>query len=164
MSELVRVRPAERAELEVVGRITLLGYAHDGFLTADDNYAGELLDAFSRADNAEVLVAEHNGTVVGTVTFCPPGSSLRELSRPGQGEFRMLAVDPDARGLGAGRALVARCFDRCSELGLTEMVLCSMTEMTAAHALYASFGFVRDPSLDWQPVPGVTLLAFRATV
>lgn len=164
MSEPVAVRPAERDELELVGRITLAGYVHDGFMTAEDDYAGELLDAFSRADNAEVLVAEYAGKVVGTVTFCPPGSSLRELSRPGQGEFRMLAVEPAARGRGVARALVAHCFERCAELGLSEMVLCSMTAMTSAHALYASFGFVRDPSLDWQPVPGVTLMAFRAPV
>jgi hypothetical protein len=36
-----------------------------------------------------------------------------------------------------------------------------MTSMTAAHRLYARLGFRRDPGLDWSPVPGVDLVAFR---
>jgi hypothetical protein len=33
--------------------------------------------------------------------------------------------------------------------------------MTRAHRLYESFGFVRDPALDWVPVPDIPLLGFR---
>jgi hypothetical protein len=36
--------------------------------------------------------------------------------------------------------------------------------MTAAHRLYESLGFVRDPARDWAPVPGVDLLAYRLDV
>ncbi len=164
MSDSVIVRLAQSDELEQVGAITVRAYGHDGFVTTEDDYVNELADAFGRAIAAEVYVAVHQGAVVGTVTFCPPGSSLRELSRDGEGEFRMLSVDPAARGLGAAKALVARCFERCVELGLTELVLCSMTTMTQAHGLYARYGFVRDSTLDWEPVPGVTLWAFRAPV
>ncbi len=164
MSDLLVVRLAEPEDLPAVGDITVRGYGHDGFVTDKDDYVHELADAASRATAAEVYVAVRDGRVVGTVTFCPPGSSLRELSRDGEGEFRMLAVDPAARGLGVGRALVGRCFERCSQLGLTTMVICSMTTMSKAHGLYATFGFARDPSLDWEPVAGVTLWAFRATV
>jgi hypothetical protein len=32
--------------------------------------------------------------------------------------------------------------------------------MTAAHALYASMGFVRTPDHDWEPEPGDRLLTF----
>ena len=158
------VRLARPDELGLVGRLTFDGYAHDGHVDAENGYAEELLDAAGRADDAEVLVAEHGGRVVGTVTFCPPGSALRELSKDGEGEFRMLAVDPSSRGVGAARALVSRCFDRCRELGLNEVVLCSMTQMVSAHQLYDNFGFVRDQSLDWEPQPGVVLWGFRAAV
>ncbi len=160
----MEVRLAQPSELALVGEITLRGYAYDGFVTDDDGYAVELADAVARASAAEVYVAVHAQSVVGTVTFCPPGSPLRELSRNGEGEFRMLAVDPTARGLGAARALVDRCFERSAELGLAQIVLCSMTTMATAHGLYASFGFVRDPRLDWEPEPGLTLWGFRAHV
>lgn len=164
MSDQVQVRLAEPGDLAAVGDITVRGYGHDGFITDEDDYVHELADSAGRAAAAEVYVALRDGKVVGTVTFCPPGSPLRELSRDGEGEFRMLAVDPEARRLGVGGALVRHCFDRCAQLDLTSMVICSMKTMTTAHALYAAFGFERDPSLDWQPVPGVTLLAFRASV
>jgi GNAT superfamily N-acetyltransferase len=78
----------------------------------------------------------------------------RELAGPGEGEFRMLAVDPSARRRGLAKALVGRCRDRCRELGLDGLVLCTLEEMAPAHALYRSLGFRRDPGLDWEPAPG----------
>ena len=107
-------------------------------------------------------VAADDTRLIGTVTFCPPGSDYRELAeRPDQGEFRMLAVAPAARGRGVARALVERCLERSRELGQTEMVLCSADSMTSAHRLYASFGFARAPELDWRPGPHVVLWGFR---
>lgn len=158
------VRTADDAELDLAGEITLAAYTHDGFLEADHEYAMSLLDGRGRSGRAELLVATYDDELVGTVTFCPPGSDLRELAVDGEGEFRMLAVVSTARGLGVGRALVAACFARCTELGLGQLVLCSMVAMTTAHRLYAAFGFVRDPDLDFEPVPGVLLWAFRAAV
>lgn len=158
------VRRARREEANRIGELTLLAYAADGFISPDDDYAAELTDADGRLAEAEVWVATVAGAVRGTVTFCPPGSPYRELAREREGEFRMLAIDPAARGMGLARALVQRCLDRCTELGLDEVVLCSMAEMGVAHRLYESMGFVRDPSLDWEPARGVVLLGFRAPV
>jgi GNAT superfamily N-acetyltransferase len=62
---------------------------------------------------AEVWVAELAGRLVGTVTWCPPGSQYREIaSRDDQAEFRMLAVDPTVRRQGVARALVDACLAR----------------------------------------------------
>lgn len=164
MSSSPEVRLAEPAEYEAVGQITLDAYVADGFLTPEDGYAAHLRDAADRAAEAELFVAVADGELLGTVTFCPPGSAYREVSDPDQGEFRMLAVTPGARGRGIAKALVTRCFARCRDLGFDEMVLCSMTEMTSAHALYARFGFTRAPHLDFSPEPNVLLLAFTASV
>lgn len=164
MSEELEVRLARSDELADVGDLTLDGYVNDGYLTRETDYSTELLDAEGRARDAELFVAVVDGAVVGTVTFCPPGSPLRELSRAREGEFRMLAVSPAARGRGVGRALIERCFARCRELGLDDMVICSMTRMTTAHRLYAALGFERDTTLDWSPVADVTLWAFRRPV
>jgi GNAT superfamily N-acetyltransferase len=163
-SSRTEIRLARADELADVGELTLAGYVHDGFLSRDADYSSTLLDAEQRAHDAELLVAVADGDLVGTVTFCPPGSPLRELSRDGEGEFRMLAVSAAARGRGVGRALVERCFTRCRELGLAEMVICSMTRMSTAHRLYQAMGFARDPSLDWSPASGVLLWGFRRRV
>ena len=77
-----------------------------------------------------------------------------------QGEFRTLSVAPEGRRRGVGRALVVDCIDRARATGLTEVLLCSLSVMAPAHALYESLGFVRRPELDWSPLPGVLLWAF----
>lgn len=163
MSDPFVVRRACAADHVDVGELTLRSYLHDGFLQPSDDYAAELRDAASRAEAAELWVAADatHGPVLGSVTFCPPGSTYRELAGEGEGEFRMLAVDPPARGRGVARALVRQCLARSAELGFGAVVLCSLPGMTAAHALYRSMGFVREPSLDWRPRPDVELWGFR---
>ncbi|HET7173774.1 MAG TPA: GNAT family N-acetyltransferase [Nocardioidaceae bacterium] len=164
MSDRVSVRQAEPAEYAMVGELTVLAYRADGLAADDNGYATSLRNAAGRAVAAELWVGELDGSVAGSVTFCPPGSPYRQLAGPDEGEFRMLAVEPEARGRGVGRALVLKCFDRSRELGLGAIVLCSLPSMRAAHALYGSLGFARDPGLDWEPTPGVPLLGFRATL
>lgn len=159
------VRPAhadDPEELDGVGRLTVEAYAADGFVSADDEYADHLRDAASRAANAELYVAlDEHGAIAGTVTFCPEGSRYRELARPGEAEFRMLAVSPQARGRGVGEALVRTCLERATELGYDALVLSSMPTQTRAHSVYARIGFRRTPELDWSPVEGVDLLGYR---
>jgi ribosomal protein S18 acetylase RimI-like enzyme len=155
------MRPDEAAD---VGRVTVDAYVYDGFLTRDDQYTAELAQAAHRSTAAEVWVYEAGGDVAGTVTFCPPGSEYREVAVDGEGEFRMLAVSPAARGCGVAKALIDLCFARCRELGLTALVLCTLPAMTNAHGLYRSFGFERDESLDWSPTPEILLIGYRASV
>ncbi len=162
----VEVRLASPDEYAVAGQLTLDAYVGDGFLEHDDDYATQVGDAARRAREAELFVAVDAAAgsgaaeVVGTVTYCPPGSSWRELGGESAGEFRMLAVAPAQRGRGIGRLLVQHCIDRTHALGLDGVVICSLPSMTAAHVLYATMGFRRAPELDWEPAPGVVLWAF----
>ncbi len=164
-SDLV-VRAARPDEFADVGRLTVAGYEADGYLTRpdgtyDDRYASVIGDVAARAADSDVLVALDGERLVGTVTWCPHDSAFAELAQqPHQGEFRTLSVDPAARGRGVGRALVAACLERAGADGLTEVLLCSLTEMEPAHRLYVSMGFARRPDLDWSPVPGVLLWGF----
>lgn len=165
----IAIRPARPEEYAVVGALTVAAYRADGLLDADDDhpvnpaYAEKLLDAAARAREAELWVAvDPDGAVLGTVTWCPPGSPWRELSRTEhQGEFRMLAVAPAGRRRGLARALVEACLDRARRDRMTEMVLWSHPRMLGAHALYARLGFERAHDLDGSPVPGVFLWGFR---
>ena len=70
------------------------------------------------------------------------------------------AVDPAARGLGVGGALVDLVLDRFRRDGMRGVVLSTLPEMTDAHRLYERRGFRRAPERDWAPVPGVDLLAY----
>ncbi len=165
MSFIVRVaQPGEYAD---VGRVTAEGYHADDLLRRpdgliDNDYEERLTDAGRRADEAQLLVAVDDGQVIGTVTWCPPSSPWRELAtRPDQAEFRMLSVAAAGRRRGVGRALVNACLNRARAQGMREVLISSLPQMTAAHALYREFGFVRAPELDHSPKPHVHLRALR---
>lgn len=162
----IEVRIARQDEYAAVGALTVAGYAADGYLVTpdgsyDDDYAGWLADTAPRGRDSVLLVAVEGDELLGTVTWCPPGSPDRQLAViDSQGEFRTLSVAPAGRRRGVGRALVVDCLNRARAAGLTEVMLCSLSVMTPAHALYESLGFVRRPELDWSPLPDVRLWAF----
>lgn len=160
------IRAAEPAELATVGELTVAAYAADGYLDGTADYSDELRDAASRAELATLLVAvdDTSGQVLGTATFCLAGTPYAEVSRPGEAEFRMLAVAEKARGQGVGAALVQSCIERARAAGSTALALCSLKQMTPAHRIYQRMGFVRAPDRDWEPVPGLILVAFVLTL
>lgn len=158
------IRAAVAAEYEALGELTARAYLDDGLLdfAEDDPYLSRLRDVAGRAPDGEVLVAEYDGTLLGGVTFAPPGSPLCDIAGPCEAEFRMLAVSAAARGRGAGEALVRACVARARELeGVTHLVLSTTQKMLGAHRIYDRLGFVRTPGRDWYPVPGLPLLTYR---
>lgn len=162
----MRVRRAEPRDHSAVGEITVAAYA--GLSEADEaGYVDKLRDAAARAREAELWVAVASetddtvlDTVLGSVTVCHDGSPWREIARGDEGEFRMLAVAPDAQGSGVGAALVELCINRFREVGAPGIVLSTLPAMHAAHRLYERHGFVRAPERDWSPVPRVDLVAY----
>jgi len=158
----VTVRDAGPADFEQVGEITVAAYTADELVPPDDDYTEDLRDAAARAAAAILLVAvDDSGEVVGSVTFCRSGTPYAELARPGESEFRMLAVPPHQRGRGLAQALVLACVDQAREAGDTALVLSTMDVSRGAHRLYRRLGFVEVPDRDWEPRPGLWLRAYR---
>lgn len=158
----ISIRRAAAGDFDRVGDLTLQAYVEGGFIPPDSDYADTLRDARSRAQEAELWVAvADDAEVVGTITFAPPGSGYNEVAGPQEGELRMLAAAPEARGRGVGEALVRHCVAHAESLGLRALALSTQPTMAAAHRIYERAGFVRTPDKDWEPVPGVALLAYR---
>ena len=155
----MEVRRALPEEYDRVGELTVRAYAAFTLGPADP-YVARLRDAASRAEGGERWVALDGDRLLGNVTYCPPGSPFREVSRDDEGEFRMLAVDPTSRGAGAGTALATLCEERARAHGAVGMALSTLAAMTDAHRIYARLGYARDPGRDWSPLPGVHLIAF----
>jgi ribosomal protein S18 acetylase RimI-like enzyme len=160
----VTVRPARPEELPAAGELVVAAYLADGVVQPGDPYLEDLRDAPGRAADSVVLVAVDGDTLVGTVTWCPAGSSHREVAGVDEGEFRSLGVDPQARGRGVGELLVRACLQRAGEEGYAAVALSSAEWMAAAHRLYVRLGFVRTPERDWRPLPHVSLLAYRVVL
>jgi GNAT superfamily N-acetyltransferase len=95
------------------------------------------------AGNAEIVIAEHEGRIVGAVGYMPPSASKAAHFKPEWPIVRMLVVDPDARGLGAGRALTEACVTRARRDRASEIALHTSPIMTVALPMYLRMGFVR---------------------
>jgi ribosomal protein S18 acetylase RimI-like enzyme len=160
----IAIRHAAPEEHDAVGDLCVAAYAP--FLRGDSHYVATLRDVGRRAREAELLVAAEpeGGPVLGTVTFVPDGGPLGEIAGPGEAEFRMLAVDPAARGRGIGAALLGRVLEESAAHGRTGVVCSTLPQMRAAHRVYERLGFARAPDRDWSPVPGVELLAFAVVL
>lgn len=95
------------------------------------------------AGTAEIIIAEHEGRVVGAVGYMPPFAPKAAHFKPEWPIVRMLVVDPDARGHGAGRILTEECVARARRNAAPEIALHTSTMMTVALPLYLRMGFVR---------------------
>ena len=159
------IRSATADDFAAVGELTVAVYIGEGFIPASSPYAQTLADTATRAAAAEVLVAEHLGEVVGSITVARPGSDYAPLARPGELEFRMLAVAKAARGLGVGTALVEHVLTIAAAEGYDSVVISTQSNMVDARRVYDRLGFVYVPQRDWQPIPGVelTVLEFAIT-
>ncbi|MFE4961817.1 GNAT family N-acetyltransferase [Streptomyces sp. NPDC056660] len=166
----ITIRPADPAEYEPLGEITAQAYLQDGLLDygEGDEYLPVLKDVAHRAAAAEVLVAVDGERLLGGVTFVAGPGPIADIARPGEAEIRALAVAHEARGRGAGEALVRACVDRARATeGCTAVVLSSQRSMHTAHRIYERLGFVRTPERDWNPVPhldDITLLTYELTL
>jgi ribosomal protein S18 acetylase RimI-like enzyme len=157
---MTTIRVARPVEFEVIGEITVRAYVEAGNVPTDIDYGAVLRDAADRAGKAELLVAVAGDEVLGTVTVVQPGGAYAEISRPGELEFRMLAVAPEAAGNGVGQALVEAVIDRARRDGARRVVLCVQDRAEPAQRLYRRLGFEPRPDRDWSPAPGVRLLGF----
>ena len=155
------IRPARVDEYEAVGELVVRAYS-----TLPDRvpaYDAVLRDVAGRAATAEVLVAETEGAVVGTVTFVPGPGPQAEVDDPDAAAIRMLGVAPEARGKGVGAALVEECIGRARKLGRLRVLLDTRQSMEAAHRVYDRAGFRRASELDRRPAeaPDLLLLGYR---
>ncbi len=167
---MITIRPVRPEEYARAGEVVVAAYEAEDYLrltdgSYDTRYAAMLADVASRVAKSDVLVAELDGELVGSFTWCGHGSPMRELAtRDDQGEFRMLGVDPSAAGRGVASAMVRWCLERAAQEGLSEVVFSSLREMRPAHRVYERHGFVRRRDLDWSPLPGTQLIGFSRTL
>jgi ribosomal protein S18 acetylase RimI-like enzyme len=143
---MVEIRAARPDEYDRVGELTIAAYRALPVDHLWGGYDAEILDTAGRAKGADILVATVDDAVVGAVTYVADSSSpWSEWTQPGEAQFRLLAVDVDARGRGLGEALVRECLDRAAG----RPVLIHTTRwMEAARRMYERLGFERRPNRD----------------
>jgi putative acetyltransferase len=108
----------------------------DGFAINDPE-----VDWMSRAyaaPRSAYFVVERDGVVLGGGGVAP-----LEGGDPDTCELRKMYFLPEARGIGAGSAMMARCLEAARALGFTRCYLETLRGMDAAMKLYDRSGFAR---------------------
>jgi ribosomal protein S18 acetylase RimI-like enzyme len=156
----VLIRDAHPDEYSEIGDIRVGAYLADGFLSPESGYAPRLRELGTDGLDPVLVAVAEDGALSGTVMLqvWPHGGEV--VKGPDEAEIRALAVRPEARGAGVGRALLAAVIDRAALRGIQHLLLLTQPEMKAAHRLYGAAGFTRMPERDWSPEPDVRLLAY----
>jgi ribosomal protein S18 acetylase RimI-like enzyme len=160
------IRNARNNERSIIRDLTIAAYAQyqavmpPGFWTF---YQHNLITTVDGEGNGERLVAEQNGSIVGSVMLFPPATNpyANALINTSYPEVRFLAVLPQTRGQGIGAALMKECERRAQEAGAQAIGLHTAEVMQAAIHLYERLGYVRTPETDFQPDEGVIVLGYR---
>ena len=153
MSDLA-IREARDDELDAVASLIVDAYAEYAARMSPDawsSFANEIANVRGRLGDAELLVAEQDGALVGSVTMFSGWRGAQE----GTAGVRLLSVLPSKRGEGVGRALMEECVTRAKDAGKTRIVLTTTQEMAAIREITESMGFTREPGMDYEAAPGV---------
>ena len=153
------VRRANPEEFQAIGQMTVSVYEQlpgmPGVVEQPDYYA-MLMDVRTRAatPGIEILVATgREGELLGAVTFVGDMAAYNAggmaFSCADASGIRLLAVRPEARKKGVGKALTRACIDMARALGRKRVLLHTTRAMTVAWTLYEGMGFVRSPDLDF---------------
>lgn len=147
----VTIRPAVDGDLEALGRLgAMLLRTHHAFdprrfmppgNDPEGGYAW-FLGTQLRQDDATVIVAEQDGSVVGYVYAGIEPQSWKEL-RDAAGFIHDVAVDERARGTGIASALIDAAVDWLRAHGAPRVLLWSAEQNTVAQRLFAARGFRR---------------------
>jgi len=137
------VRPFLPRDADAVNAVAVAAFAqYEGVYSEWERLMAGVGAMASLAEQAELVVAEDDGAIVGAIAYCPPRSTPRaDFFTPDWPIIRMLVVHPGARGNGVGRKLTEQCIARARRDGAALLSLHTSPAMAAALALYLKMGF-----------------------
>ena len=153
------IRPAREDELDTIASVIVDAYAEYAVHMSPDawsSFANEIANVRGRMSDAELMVAEEDGRIIGSVTVFSGWRGAQQ----GTAGVRLLAVPPEHRGSGLGRALLEACVKRAREAGKQRLVMTTTQEMAVLREFTERMGFRREPALDHMPAPGVRYEGF----
>jgi putative acetyltransferase len=133
------IEPRDDADVARVIRAVMpeFGASGPGFAIMDPE-VDHMSRAYARPGAAYFVITDAAGRVLGG-----GGVAALDGGPAGVCELKKMYFLPEARGRGAGRALLARCLDAARALGWKRCYLETLTGMDAAQHLYQKLGFRR---------------------
>ncbi|MDX1806388.1 MAG: GNAT family N-acetyltransferase [Paenisporosarcina sp.] len=167
---MVKIREALSDEIELIRDQRVKAYEDHSKVIPQAHWDALRKAIMSDADlqmSVELLVAELDGEIVGSVALFPAKSDaykglVEMLDYP---EIRMLAVNHESRGTGVAEALIKECIYRTKIQGSQHIGLHTADFMETAMRLYERMGFARMPKFDFQPAnDGIIVKAYRLSI
>jgi GNAT superfamily N-acetyltransferase len=152
------IHDARDRQLDELGELMVSVYSSlDGFPSegAQPGYYEVLRSVRRLAEKpgTKVLAASIENVIVGGVVYFSDmtqyGSGGTAIREKNASAFRLLAVSPQARGMGIGVALVAQCIHLAKQAGHGQVVIHTTDAMKVARRMYERLGFARSPDLDF---------------
>ena len=136
----VSIRPL-RAGDEARWRVLWRGYLDFYKVELSAEHTSALFEKLLAGEAHQALVAESNGAIVGFVHFLPHASTW---SVTGYCYLEDLFVDAEARGTGAGRALIEAVYVEADKRGLTRVYWHTDQGNETARRLYDKLATISD--------------------
>jgi len=130
------IRAFRTGDLAMIAARQSILYAPYGWGRPMEILQGEVTTAFLRdfkPGREQCWVAERAGLMAGSVLLVDAGGNV--------GQLRLLYVEPWARGLGIGQALVEECVRFAREAGYDKVRLWTHTILESARRIYEAAGF-----------------------
>jgi GNAT superfamily N-acetyltransferase len=140
--------PADRADLREVAEAAYATFAIAPPLTVYANVLPDVLDFDNRWRRGQLMVAEVEGRVRGSVVFHPNTFTTGMGWPRGWAGGHAITVHPDARRHGVERALLAECERRARVSGARTFAFHTASLLTDTTALYEGLGYCRVPHFD----------------
>jgi DNA-binding MarR family transcriptional regulator/N-acetylglutamate synthase-like GNAT family acetyltransferase len=121
----------------VIHRQAALYASEYGWDWTFEGLAAEILGDFVgnfEAARERAWIAARNGEIVGSIF-------LMRGDEPASGKLRLLYVEPEARRLGIGAALIEACVTQARQAGYRRLALWTNDVLTGARRLYQAAGF-----------------------
>ena len=131
-----RIRTFRTGDLATIAARQSILYEPYGWNPAMEILLSEVTSAFLRdfrPGREQCWVAERAGAMAGAVMLVDAGGDV--------GQLRLLHVEPWARGLGIGGALVAQCVAFARDAGYEKVRLWTHSVLHAARRIYEAAGF-----------------------
>ncbi|HMJ48497.1 MAG TPA: GNAT family N-acetyltransferase [Ferruginibacter sp.] len=153
------IRNAVSGEFDEIGKLMIRAYSQlEGFPNQFEQpeYYKMLanIGEFTNKPGVELLAAiSGDNKIAGAVVYFNDmkfygsgGTATKEQNASG---FRLLAVDPAARGQSIGRLLTNECIRKSSNKNIHSMIIHTTKAMQTAWTMYESMGFKRAEDLDF---------------
>jgi len=130
------IRTFRTGDLATIAARQSILYEPYGWARPMEILQGEITTAFLRdfkPGREQCWVAERAGTMAGAILLVDAGDNV--------GQLRLLHVEPWARGLGIGSALVAQCVAFARAAGYDIVRLWTHTVLASARRIYEAAGF-----------------------